>query len=107
MNIFDIIMPWVAEKREEDKQRKQAEAAAGKRGAVQKSLSSFFKPKKGKKAPAAGEDIEMEEEKKEVDDVDLDEKLEMLSKVVKTGSVETFDWEYQDRKLVNGRTKSA
>ena len=32
-----------------------------------------------------------------------DERLMILSKVVKSGSVETFNWEYTDRKFVNGR----
>ena len=46
-NIFDIIMPWVAEKKEEEKKLKAASSAnSGKRStATQKSLSSFFKPK--------------------------------------------------------------
>lgn len=35
--------------------------------------------------------------------LDEDEKLAMLSKVMKSGSVETFDWEYKDRKFINGR----
>ena len=44
------------------------------------------------------------EEKKEDTRFDEEEKLALLSKVVKSGSVETFNWEFPDRKFVNGRT---
>ena len=87
-NIFDIIMPWVAEKKEEDKK-----AQSGKKSvSAQKSISSFFKKSDATKAKAAAS---VTEESKE--EVDKDTKLAMLSKVVKSGCVESFDWTYKDR----------
>lgn len=35
--------------------------------------------------------------------INSDTKLALLSKVVKTGSVETFNWEYKDSEFINGR----
>ena len=88
-NIFDIIMPWVAEKKEEDKK-----AQSGKKSvSAQKSISSFFKKSDATKAKAAAASV-TEESKEEVD---KDTKLAMLSKVVKSGCVESFDWTYKDR----------
>ena len=85
-NIFDIIMPWVAEKKEEDKK-----AQSGKKSvSAQKSISSFFKKSDATKSKAAA----TEESKEEVD---KDTKLAVLSKVVKSGCVESFDWTYKDR----------
>ena len=61
-------------------------------------------------AGATGDDDEEEETKggtaKEVTNLDEEEKLAYLSKVVKSGSVETFNWEYTDRKYDLGRNKS-
>ena len=94
-------MPWVAEKKEEEEK-----AAKKKGGPVQKasgqkqgSLSSFLKVKK----PTAAE-IEQEAKKKaeakaakeQEDGIDEKEELALLSKVVKTGNVEEFDWKYTD-----------
>ena len=88
-NIFDIIMPWVAEKKEEDKK-----AQSGKKSvSAQKSISSFFKKSEATKSKAAAASV-TEESKEEVD---KDTKLAMLSKVVKSGCVESFDWTYKDR----------
>lgn len=111
-NIFEIIMPWVAEKREEEKKLNKANSAAasGKRSATtQKSLSAFFKPKtpaaqQSKAASSVDTPMQEEEEKSgTAAKYDEEETLSILSKVVKSGSVETFDWTYADRKWVNGR----
>lgn len=107
-NIFDIIMPWVSEKKEEEKKLKAASnAASGKRSTTtQKSLSSFFKPKtpaRQAKAAMADTDMADEESKDEVSKFDEEETLSILSKVIKSGSVETFNWEYTDRKWIHGR----
>ena len=96
-------------------------ASGNKSTGKQASLSSFFKltAKKGGKAASADVDMtagatgdgEEEEEEtkggaaKEVTNLDEEEKLAYLSKVVKSGSVETFNWEYTDRKFELGRKK--
>ena len=104
-------MPWVAEQKEEEKKRQAAQKTAhGKNSAAtQKSISAFFKPKPGQQKKSVKEkedsDAEMqEEEKKEDTRFDEDQKLALLSKVVKSGCVETFNWEFTDRKFVNGKT---
>ena len=45
--------------------------------------------------------MEDEEEKGQL--YDEDEKLAATSKVMKSGSVENFNWEFTDRKFINGR----
>lgn len=48
--------------------------------------------------------VEGEEEEKSAEaKYDEEETLNILSKVVKSGCVETFDWTYTDRKWVHGR----
>jgi hypothetical protein len=48
--------------------------------------------------------MDHEEEKKEDTRFDEEQKLALLSKVVKSGCVETFNWEFTDRKFVNGKS---
>lgn len=89
-------MPWVAEKADDDKKVKAAKAALAKaQKALISSKSRFQKTKargKGRGSiilPAS--------------DCDEEEKLALLSKVIKSGCVETFNWEYTERKIGNGR----
>ena len=44
-----------------------------------------------------------EEEKEEEKKLDDEETLSILSKVIKSGSVETFNWEFTDRKWIHGK----
>lgn len=44
-----------------------------------------------------------DEETKSSVTLDEEAKLAQLSKVIKSGSVETFDWQYTDRVFKNGR----
>ena len=117
-DIFEIIMPWVAEQAEDEKKLKASakKASGNKSTGKQASLSAFFKPSKSKAtsadvdmtAGATGDGDEEEETKgaaKEVTNLDEEEKLAYLSKVVKSGSVETFNWEYTDRDFKLGRNK--
>ena len=113
-------MPWVAEKKIDDERKlksQQQAATSGKRSAkAQKSISSFFKPKSASKKGAANHcdtdgDVTMRDEdgtekssgqKGAAGACDDDEKLALLSKVVESDSVETFDWKYTEREYVNG-----
>lgn len=45
----------------------------------------------------------LNEEVKEESKYDEEEQLNILSKVIKSGSVETFNWEFTDRKWIHGR----
>lgn len=47
--------------------------------------------------------MEDEEEKGGEAKLDVEEELNILSKVVKSGSVETFNWEFTDRKWIRNR----
>ena len=94
-HIFDIIMPWVQEKKEEEEKAAKKALPEKKPGKTQQQLAGFF----SKKPIEPKKKVEETKQKKQEEPVDEEEELALLSKVVKSGCVEEFDWKYMDRDL--------
>lgn len=95
--IFDIIMPWVAEKEEEEKKDREV-AKVIKRGPQQQKLAFGKTPVKSKDTtPISLTPTGL---------LDKEDELRYLSKVIKVGAVEDFKFEFKDKNFLSEKEET-